>query len=168
MQFDLGERARSCAATGFRLPKRYKSSACITAKCLRAWLSFENLSPPDPSIANTPELSRRNNAACAAALAACGRGDDATDFTDEQHATLRIQARGWLCADLGLWKQADRAPPREREAARKTLSNWRVDRHLAGLRDPDPLWNLPQAERDEGRAIWSEVDCVIGGLQKCP
>jgi hypothetical protein len=109
----------------------------------------------DAFAADPAPADNRFAAARAAALAGCGQGDAAT--TDE--ATLarwRRQALAWLRADLALWQQKTGAAE-GRAAAREALGSWQSAADLAGLRDPDGLARLPEAERAEWRRLWADV-----------
>src|SRR5262249_14755378 len=57
----------------------------------------------DPKLADDPSASYRHDAACAAALAGCGRGQDAAKLDAEKYASLRRHALDWLRADLTAW-----------------------------------------------------------------
>jgi hypothetical protein len=52
--------------------------------------------------------------------------------------------------------------PEVRAAARKTLQLWQNDADLGGVRSPDALAKLPEAERDEWRKLWAEVEALLG------
>jgi tetratricopeptide (TPR) repeat protein/tRNA A-37 threonylcarbamoyl transferase component Bud32 len=95
--------------------------------------------------------SHRYNAACAAALAGCGKGADAAELTEPERGRHRQQARAWLTAELTAW--AERAGP-DRS---KVLRQWQTDPDLAGVRDQAALAKLPAAERAEWQKIWSGV-----------
>jgi tetratricopeptide (TPR) repeat protein len=98
----------------------------------------------------------RYNAACVAALASCGQGNDASKVEDAERARLRRQALNWLGADLTAWaKLADNATDRPR--VRQQMQYWRRDRDLAGVRDAAALDKLPEAERAEWQKFWTEV-----------
>jgi hypothetical protein len=115
----------------------------------------------EPKLADDLRVQHRYNAACAAALAAAGKGEDAKDLDDKERARLRQQARDWLAADLALWtKHAGSNDPTVRDAVQKALQHWQSDADLAALRDPEPLANLPDAERDACRKLWDEVEAV--------
>ena len=43
-----------------------------------------------------------------------------------------------------------------------------MDPDLAGVRDVAALAALPEAERDEWRALWVEVDRLLKGAGKAP
>ncbi len=119
-----------------------------------------------PALANDLNHPYRYNAACAAARAGCGQGQDAAGLTDGERARLREQARDWLRADLRAWtKRATAGMAKDRELVRKTLKHWQADTDLAGLRDPDGLARLPEAERAACRQLWDEVAAL---LQKVP
>jgi hypothetical protein len=93
-------------------------------------------------------MGHRYNAACAAALVASGKGEDADKLDDKERARLRQQALGWLRGDLDLWaKQVESGKPPVRAAVRQTLQHWQKDTDLASLRDAVALAKLPDAER---------------------
>jgi serine/threonine-protein kinase len=128
------------------------------------------------ALAATPELTEdlraghRFNAARAAALAGGGHGDDAAGLREPELEGLRQQARDWLRLDLAAWaKKVDAGTEADTEAeriqARKTLSPWRDDPDLAGLRDAGALGRLPPAERQECQALWQEVAAVLRRAQ---
>ena len=56
----------------------------------------------DPRSADDLKAAHRYNAACHAALAATGQGEDAAKLDDAEKARLRKQALDWLRADLAL------------------------------------------------------------------
>jgi serine/threonine-protein kinase len=104
----------------------------------------------------------RYNAACAAALAGCGRGEDGAKLSGAERTRWRKQAREWLQADLAAWakKLADGAVA-DRALVQKKLMHWRTDPDLAGLRDPDELAKLPEKEREACRQLWQEVALLL-------
>ncbi len=99
-------------------------------------------------------------------MAGCGQGNDPPpDATERIH--LRRQALDWLGEELAaLERIAASGPPDRRPASRirltDHLSHWKRDPDLAGVREPDALETFDQAERDDWRAFWAEVDAVIG------
>jgi tetratricopeptide (TPR) repeat protein len=104
----------------------------------------------------------RYNAACAAALAGCGRGKDTAQLPEDQKSELRRQALAWLRAELQrAAKLLELGPPPARATVVRTLRRWQQDRDLAGLRDPAALAKLPQAERQDLAKFWDEVAALL-------
>jgi serine/threonine-protein kinase len=101
-------------------------------------------------------------AACTAALAGCGKGEDAGTLDDQEKARLRTQALGWLRAELAVWtKRLDSGKAADRAAVLARLKQWHKDDDLAGVRDPAALAKLPA---EEGRAwgkLWAEVGALL-------
>ncbi len=80
-----------------------------------------------PTLADNVAAAYRYNAACAAALAGCGRGEG--KLSAEEQARWAQQARAWLRADLTAWSaklESDRA--KFRDTVRQTL------KRIGGLR----------------------------------
>jgi serine/threonine protein kinase len=110
-----------------------------------------------PALADDLKAGHRHAAACAAAPAAAGQGQDATGLDAAERTRLRRLALDWLRADLALWaKQAESGTPPQRAALRQTLRNWQQDPNLAGLREEAALEKLPPAERAEWQKLWAE------------
>jgi Flp pilus assembly protein TadD len=109
------------------------------------------------------EAAHRYDAACSAALASCGGGQDTTEAKPAQKAAWRRQALAWLRADLErLTKDLEKATPRDRGALVETLRHWQDDVDLAGLRDKKKLARLPAAERPAWDRLWAEVAALVG------
>ena len=82
------------------------------------------------------ETSHRYQAACAAALAGCGRGDDAGQLDDKERVRWRKQALDWLRADLKAYGELlPMNNPEERQRLQGWLRSWQSEQALAGLRD---------------------------------
>jgi serine/threonine-protein kinase len=110
----------------------------------------------DPRLGHNPASAFRYDAACCAALAAAGQGEDAARLPAKARVSLRRQALGWLRADLTAWgRQAD--DPKARPAALQTLRHWPQDPDLAGVRDPAELGQLPEAERAQWQRLWADA-----------
>jgi hypothetical protein len=78
--------------------KQFGASARLYAESLGA----------DPRLAGDVKAWHRYNAACSAALAAAGKGDDQPRLDEPEKARWRKQALDWLRADLVFWtKQAN-------------------------------------------------------------
>jgi tetratricopeptide (TPR) repeat protein/tRNA A-37 threonylcarbamoyl transferase component Bud32 len=129
--------------------KRYAAAARFYADAFAA----------EPEHAKDLHYRHRYNAACAAALAAAGRGEDAGKLTTEERTRWRKQALDWLRSDLGLWtKQLDRNIPQLRAFVRQLLHNWQRDPDLAGVRDEEELVWLVAEERKACRQLWVDVE----------
>ena len=97
----------------------------------------------------------RYNAACAAALAAAGIGEDAKDLDPEDRARWRGRALEWLRAELAA------AEKRGGDGMVRELRHWQVDPDLDSVRDPAELAKLPTAERRPWQHLWGDVDQVL-------
>src|SRR5262249_54311777 len=133
------------------LTRRYSAGARLYAEAFKA----------DATLADDLQAGHRYNAACAAARAGCGQGNDADQLDDKERVRLRQQAREWLRTDLALWeKQAASDKGANRALVQKTLTHWQGDADLAGVRDPKALAELPEAERAEWQKLWAEVEAL--------
>src|SRR5262249_32584645 len=109
------------------------------------------------------------NAACVAALAAAGQGEDAGSLDDAARAKLRSQALAWLRADLtGLGRLLDSGSPQARPAIVKTLRHWQKDADVASLRDEEALARLPEEERKAFARLWADVAALLKTAEEGP
>jgi tetratricopeptide (TPR) repeat protein len=116
----------------------------------------------DAKLADGRKAGHRYNAACFAALAGCGKGEDAAKLDAKEKARLRQQARAWLQADLTLRsKQLQSGKAADRAEIRATMRHWRHDADLAGVRDKEGLARLPKEERAAWGKLWAEVDALL-------
>ncbi len=116
----------------------------------------------DPKLANDRQAQHRYNAACAAALAANGKGKDDPSPDDAARAKLRTQAFDWLTAELKAWKRVSMiVEPGNKELVAKTLAHWKQDADLAGIRDTQNLAKMPEAERNEWQSLWADLDALL-------
>jgi serine/threonine protein kinase/tetratricopeptide (TPR) repeat protein len=140
---------------------------CSLKRLHRAAARFcEEAFAKQPELANDLTLAYRYNAACAAALAGCGQGRDAEKLGDAERARLRRQAREWLRADLESWARLlDREPDKARPVLVGQLRNWLTDDEFAGVRGPQALAKLPQAERQPWEKLWADVANLLGKAQ---
>lgn len=114
-----------------------------------------------------PQSGHRYNAACSAALAAAGQGDDRPPLDREARANLRSQALDWLKADLACWtKQAQAGSAATEARIIQTLRHWKSDPDLAGIRDEGPLKTLRDSERKQCQALWTEVEQLLRKASK--
>jgi serine/threonine-protein kinase len=115
----------------------------------------------DPKLADNSKAGYRYNAACCAALAACGQGNDADKLDEKEKARLRRQALDWLQAELAAWaKQAQGDQHTDRSGVWQTLQHWKDDSDLAGVRG-DALAKLPEAESAPWKKLWADVDALL-------
>jgi Flp pilus assembly protein TadD len=116
----------------------------------------------EPERADNLRLGHRYDAACAAALAGCGQGNDAAKLDDKERTRLRRQAVDWLRADLTLWAmRMESGQPGDRAEVQKSLRHWQSDPDLAGLCDPPALAKLPAEEQKACRNLWAEVEAHL-------
>jgi serine/threonine protein kinase/Flp pilus assembly protein TadD len=100
----------------------------------------------------------RYNAACAAALAGIGEGDDTSSLTEAQLARRRGQARDWIRACLQ--ESARVLESKDQDAPAKTVSrfeHWLRDPDLRGIRDQEYIAKLVPDERESCIRLWNEV-----------
>jgi hypothetical protein len=132
--------------------KRYVAAARFFADALAA----------DAKLAVDPTNCHRYNATCAAALAAAGKGFDASEIDEEKRTRLRKQALDWLHSDLDLWaKRLASGKPEDGVAVRQALHGWQTDADLASLRDKDELAKLSAEEKEVCRKLWAETEALL-------
>jgi hypothetical protein len=123
----------------------------------------------DPKLADDLQAWHRYNAACAAALAAAGKGEDVAGLTGKDIAGLRSQALRWLRADLSArTRQLESGRPADRQEVQETMQHWQQDTDLAGVRDKESLAKLPEAERKEWEKLWADVAALLERTSKAP
>jgi serine/threonine-protein kinase len=116
----------------------------------------------DPKLADDRQAATRYNAACAAALAGCGKGKDNPTPDDASRVKLRRQALDWLNAELAAWsKIIESGSPQPGLIVVSTLKHWQEDSDLAGIRDAAALAKLPQEERALCKRLWADVDGLL-------
>jgi tetratricopeptide (TPR) repeat protein len=104
------------------------------------------------------KAAHRYSAACAAALAGCGRSEGPVKLDDRQRADLRRQALGWLRDEVPAWTgRIDRGSANDRAVVRRLIEHSRTDPDLAGVRDRDALGKLAEKERQQWQKLWAEV-----------
>jgi eukaryotic-like serine/threonine-protein kinase len=120
----------------------------------------------DPKLADDMRTGRRYNAACFAALAAAGQGEDAAKLDDNERRRLRQQALDWLKANLTFWgNRFNSGPPQPRPGLVKVLSRWQEDPDLAGIRDAAALAKLPADEQKAFTQFWADVAVMLKKAQ---
>jgi tetratricopeptide (TPR) repeat protein len=128
---------------------------CTLKRLNRATVRFyEKAFAAQPRLAD----AHRYNAACAAALAGCGKGKDTDKLDGKERARLRRQALDWLRADLAAYRQRlDKGPGNARSLVVKTMQHWQLDADFGGVRGPEALAKLPDSERQPWQDLWDGV-----------
>src|SRR5262249_1173579 len=111
---------------------------------LAALRFYEEAFVAEPKLtADRPSIARYN-AACAAALASGGQGEDANGLDEPQCARLRPKALAWLRADLEAWKNVfAKESEKERPVIQQQMQHWQQDTDFADVRGPEALAKLP-------------------------
>jgi tetratricopeptide (TPR) repeat protein len=116
----------------------------------------------DRKLADDLRAEHLYNAACSAALAAAGQGEDAAKLNDIERSRLRKQALDWLRADFsGYTKLNDNCPPADRPYVVQQLKHWQQDTDLASIRDQAALAKLPAEERVAYQKLWVDVEALL-------
>jgi tetratricopeptide (TPR) repeat protein len=120
----------------------------------------------DPKLAEDLLAEHRYNAACSAALAGCGQGEDAAKLDDKERARLRRQALDWLRAELEAWgRWLNKEPDKVRPISIHQLRHWLEDTDFAGVRGTQALAKLPEAERQPWRKLWDDIASALSRAQ---
>jgi serine/threonine protein kinase/Flp pilus assembly protein TadD len=120
----------------------------------------------DPKLAEDLLAEHRYNAACSAALAGCGQGEDATKLEDTERIRLRRQALDWLRADLDSWgRLLNKEPDKVRPVLVRQLRHWLEDTDFAGVRGTQALAKLPEAERQPWQKLWDDIASTLSRVQ---
>jgi hypothetical protein len=135
-----------------QLCQRYKRRHALAAHF------FAGAFARKPELAGDLKSGSRYNAACCAALAGCGQGQEAGGVTPMQRQHWRRQALTWLRADLRAWQQLlAREPVRARAAVAQKMQHWLADTDFNGVRGADALARLPAEESAAWARLWSDV-----------
>jgi hypothetical protein len=114
-----------------------------------------------PKLAEDVQADYRYSAACAAALAGCGQGEDAEQADAAERVRLRRQALACLRADLAAWRQIlNKEPANNRDSIAPRMQLWQRDTNFNGVRGPDALSKLPADERPDWQKLWQEVQAL--------
>jgi serine/threonine-protein kinase len=115
-----------------------------------------------PRRADDLDSRHRYNAACAAALAAAGPGNDAGKLDDKDRARLRRQALDWLRADLKAYRQLmEKSAGKAGPAVAQRMQHWLQDDDFAGVRGAEALGKLPEAERQDWQKLWADAAATL-------
>jgi serine/threonine protein kinase/Tfp pilus assembly protein PilF len=116
----------------------------------------------EPRLADDLQHQLRYGAARAAALAGCGRGNDADRSDERERVRLRRQALDWLRADLAVYRgDLEKVPDKAAPEIRKRMQHWQQDKDFAGVRNAKGLDRLPEAERAAWQELWREVTDLL-------
>jgi serine/threonine-protein kinase len=116
----------------------------------------------DPRLGNELMTDHRYRAACAAALAGSGHGEDVANLDEGERTRWREKAHGWLRLDLTAWAlKLDRGDAKDRPLVRQALTAWLSNSDLAGIREPAALEKLPSDERKGWLVFWKEVKSLL-------
>jgi hypothetical protein len=75
--------------------------------------------------------------------------------------------RGWLRDDLTDYGNiVQQSNPQLKRDIQQRLVHWQHDPDLAGLRDKDAVDKLPEAERDDCRKLWADMDALLKRTQE--
>jgi serine/threonine-protein kinase len=159
--FLRGEEQPAGAAEGHAFAEVcYYKKLFVSSSQLRLW-AFS----ADPGGADALKFNYRYDAACAAALAGCGRGEDAGQLDDEGLTRWRKQAVEWLRADLTAYGNlVEGGEPEDLRLARQRMRHWQRDPDLDGLRDPAALARLPAVDRQACQRLWAEVRVLLARI----
>jgi tetratricopeptide (TPR) repeat protein len=121
----------------------------------------------DPALADHPQIRHRYHAACCAAFAAAGQGQDAAALAEGERTDLRRQALTWLRADLDSWRRRDLdGNPRDRADVAAVMRGLQSDARLIAVRHPWSLLRLPTDERRRWQKLWADVDELLKKASK--
>ncbi len=82
--------------------------------------------------------------------------------SDQERAGLRKQALDWLSADLRAWRTLlEKGPEKNRPAIAQQLAHWLEDTDLSGVRGPEALAKLPEAERRDWQKLWADIAATL-------
>jgi serine/threonine-protein kinase len=116
----------------------------------------------DPRLAENLQAQHRYNAACSAALAGGGQGEDVGRLDDKEQSRLRQQALDWLRADLtGYRKLLESSTVDARGFVQQQMQHWQTDTDLASLRDAAALARYPTEELIALTQLWAEVASLL-------
>ena len=116
----------------------------------------------EPKLGDDRQAARRVNAACAAAMAAAGKGGDEPAPDEAAKTKFRRQALDWLRADLVGWGQFLKAGERGAPSAiLRNVGGWKQYPELAGVREPDALskTHRNRAARNGSRSGRTSIRC---------
>jgi hypothetical protein len=133
-----------------RYKKRYRDSAALFAKAFAK----------EPRAAENLNKAFRYNAACAAALAAAGKGVGADKLDLKEKTGLRQEALQWLQADLAARARFLQKNPLLAIRMVEDLQHWQKDPDLVEVRHDKELDKLAVEERAAWQKFWTGVKAL--------
>jgi eukaryotic-like serine/threonine-protein kinase len=117
----------------------------------------------DAKVAADLQAGHRYKAACYAALAAAGQGEDAAaKLGDKERARLRKQTLDWLRADLAAYaKLLESGTPAAGALVQRQMRHWQQDTDLAGICDAAALAKLAAEEQKAFTQLWADVAALL-------
>jgi len=120
----------------------------------------------DPTLVSSTIGNQRYAAACVAALAGAGIGQDARQLEGVERTRWRQQAREWLTSELeAINQRADGASVGTLKSSIAFLKQWQSTPNLAGIRQASALEEMSPDERESSATLWSGVDNLIASAQ---
>jgi tetratricopeptide (TPR) repeat protein len=142
---------------------------CAYKRLYRAAVRFYDEAFSPLSVRTAPLVgAHRYNAACSAALAGCGQGQDAEKPDEQQRTRLRLQALGWLRGTLETVGRLIDSQPARRADLAKELNHWKTDPDLEGVRDGPKLARLPATELQSWQQFWDDVNATLKRAAETP
>ncbi|MCC6418217.1 MAG: tetratricopeptide repeat protein, partial [Gemmataceae bacterium] len=159
---------------GGREPKDAAEQLALADLCLRyrkcpaaAARFYTAAFQADAGRADDLRRGDRYNAACAAALAAAGEGEDARKLADKERTRLRRQALDWLRAHLAAFTGLlEKGTAKDQAFVEGNLRHWQKDADLASVRDADHLARLSEAERQRWQTLWADVAALLDRVRR--
>jgi tetratricopeptide (TPR) repeat protein/serine/threonine protein kinase len=116
---------------------------------------------------NKLAAAHRFFAARVAAMAGCGQAKDIDWFGNPERSEMRRQALDWLHDELEahrlfMEKEGAKAAPN----VAGNMSAWLADPAFAGVRGPEALAKLPEAERQPWEKLWKDVADLLARVQE--
>jgi eukaryotic-like serine/threonine-protein kinase len=128
----------------------------LAAHCFQLYIDAFSA---DPALANNLDPDLRFRAACAAAIAASGTGQDSNSLSPTQRTAMRASALKWLSDDLdAMTAQLNLGDHDSSDRFEQNLKLWRSTSELAGVRQETALQKLSPDEIDQWNTFWSSVD----------
>jgi tetratricopeptide (TPR) repeat protein len=109
-----------------------------------------------PQLAEDLAAGHRCHAACAAALAADGQGQEADELAVKARLAARSQALDWLRSELKASAELLDRQPQESQSIVSFLDRAQTDAGLASVRAAAALSKLPSEEQIAWQQLWSD------------